>query len=126
MLKKNSITAFADVGALLRIRTGVEYGEVLLKEIIRTLGQGEKVIVPNVAKNEYTWLNHSNDRDPGKFEDLLKVLLKRFIKPAHAAQLFKEVIIELGPGAKLTVPRINSGYEGLQRRLYKGLIDLSV
>lgn len=111
-----SLDRFMVVGQMLCGEFGDELGEKILQKIIRTLGEGERIIVPRYSdrglQTRYFWSRNGsksvgigNPTVPKLFRGVLNALCRRIGEPAGTV-MFKRVIVELGQGERLTVPFI--------------------
>ncbi|MDO8281065.1 MAG: hypothetical protein Q7U10_00320 [Thermodesulfovibrionia bacterium] len=112
-MTKNSLQSFETfevLGELLcRELSSRELGENVLKKIIESLGEGNRIVMPSFRDKgtitTYYWKKNKG-RNPLRFYRMLKALYEDTVigRPLGLA-IFKRVVIELGPpGQRLTVP----------------------
>lgn len=108
-MSRYSLQRFEEIGAMLCGELGEKMGAEVFQKIIKTLGEGERVTVPRYRETGrlqtlYYWNPHRG-RNPKLFSNVLSILCQR-LGDATGIAMFKRLIINLGPGERLTVPFI--------------------
>ena len=111
MGKRYSLRAFEQVRELLIRVMGAEAEEFYL-EMIRLFGEGRRLKVPRVKEmpwgDYYFWNPHKCHQSVMAFKRLLEMLRQKFEDHRDADEMFRQVVVELGQGQRLTVPSIRS------------------
>jgi len=85
--------------------------EELYLEMIRIFGEGRRLKVPRVEDTPvgdfYYWNPHKCYYSMRAFQNLLRLLREQFGLEA-GDEIFNRIVVELGPGRRITVPTIRS------------------
>lgn len=114
---QNSLDRFIAVFQMLCRELGEDIGTKLFKQILFTLGQGTRIRIPKMIYNRPHQASYYWDKvDMSNFLTLsnhyvnqfrfckMKGLLFTALGDSTGAAIFYRIIIDLGPGHKLTVP----------------------